>query len=247
VVSSSVLDKTSPVPLYYQLYLRLRAEIHGGMARPGDLLGTERDIQERFGVSRATVRKALDELSRNGHLMRVTGRGTFITEPPPQVRTPHLLSFTEELQRRGATPDARVLAFGPVTAPPEVAGAFGSPAGARVVHIRRLRTGDGVPMVLVDHYLAPDIVLDRAVLQQSLYATLEGVLGLRLCEALHTVSAGLATLEEAAMLQIEERDAVLRFRRATLGPDSRPIVYEQGTGRGDLYDYSVHLQRGVPS
>jgi GntR family transcriptional regulator len=243
VTDTTLLDKASPVPLYHQLYLRLRAEIHGGSARPGDLLGTEREIQERFGVSRATVRKALDELSRTGALVRVTGRGTFVGEPPRRFDTPHLLSFTEELQRRGVVPDARVLAFGPVPATAEVARALQCLEGEHVLHIRRLRTGDGVPMVLVDHYLAPHITLDRAALQQSLYATLEGVLGLRLRDAVHRVSAGLATAEEAAMLHIAERDAVLRFRRSTLGADEAPIVYERGSGRGDLYDYSVHLHR----
>jgi GntR family transcriptional regulator len=238
-----MLDKSSPVPLYHQLYLRLRAEIHGGSARPGDLLGTEREIQERFGVSRATVRKALEELGRSGALVRVTGRGTFVGEPPQRFGTPHLLSFTEELQRRGVVPDARVLSFGPVAATTEVARALHCLEGDRVLHIRRLRTGDGVPMVLVGHFLAPHIALERAELQQSLYATLEGVLGLRLRDAVHRVGAGLATAEEAAMLRIAERDAVLHFRRVTMDAEETPIVYERGTGRADLYDYSVHLHR----
>jgi GntR family transcriptional regulator len=242
-VSSGLLDKSSPIPLYYQLFLRLRAEIHSGAARPGELLGTEREIQERFSVSRATVRKALDELERTGKLVRVTGRGTFVGEPAPAIHTPHLLSFTEELHRRGVVPDGRVLAFGPISPPDDVAEALGSIADESVLHIRRLRTGDGIPIVLVDHYLAPNLLLDRASLQQSLYATLEGVLGVRLLEAFHSVRAGLATEEEAAMLNITRRDAVLRFTRTTLGPKGTPLVFERGTGRADLYDYSVHLHR----
>lgn len=242
--SPESLDKTSPIPLYYQLFLRLRASIHAGIAQPGDLLGTEKDIQERFGVSRATVRKALDELERSGRLVRVTGRGTFVTEPSLDLHTPHLLSFTEEMQQRGIVPDSRVLAFEVVQAPAEVAAALR--CGERpVLHICRLRTGDGTPMVLVDHYLAPGITVERTDLQQSLYATLEAVFGITLEEAYHTVCAGLSTEEEAAMLGIAEREAVLRFQRTTLDGAGKPVIFERGTGRADLYSYSVHLRRQV--
>lgn len=240
-----LLDKASPIPLYYQLFLRLRSDIQAGLARPGDLLGTEKAIQERFGVSRATVRKALDELASTGQLNRVTGRGTFVAEPTHELHMPHLLSLTEELHGRGIVPDAQVLAFGPVPASAAGATALGCRTGEPVLHIRRLRTADGTPIVLVDHFLTPGLRLDRDALQQSLYATLEGVLGVRLEEALHTVSAGLADREEAAMLRIAPGDPVLRFRRTTLGTGGRPLLFEEGTGRGDLYDYSVHLRRRV--
>lgn len=242
-----LLDKTSPVPLYYQLFLRVRSEIQAGIARPGDLLGTEKEIQGRYGVSRATVRKALEELARTGYLVRVTGRGTFVAEPPADVTTPHLLSFTEEQHRRGIVPDAHVLAFDYIQAPQRAATALGCRPEETTLHIRRLRTGDGTPIVLVDHYLMPGLALKRDVLQQSLYATLEGVLGVRLREAYHTVRAGLSTAEEAALLGINHGDAVLRFERTTLDAGGKRIVFEQGSGRADLYDYSVHLHRQVPA
>lgn len=244
-MTAQLLDKASPIPLYYQLFLRLQSDINGGLARPGDLLGTEKDIQERFGVSRATVRKALDELARSGHLVRVTGRGTFVAEPSLDIHTPHLLSFTEEMQRRGIVPDSRVLAFGPVPAPEGAAEALRCTRGERLLHIRRLRTGDSTPIILVDHYLAPGVTIERPALQQSLYATLEALLGITLLEAYHTVRAGLSTPEESSMLRIPERSAVLRFQRTTLDTGERPIIFEAGTGRGDLYDYSVHLHRQV--
>jgi GntR family transcriptional regulator len=238
-----LLDKSSPVPLYYQLFLRIRTDIQSGLVRPGDLLGTEKEIQERYGVSRATVRKALDELARGGQLVRVTGRGTFIAEPPLRVHMPHLLSLTEELRARGITPGARVLAFERVPALAPVAEALGCRIGERVQHIRRLRTGDGAPIVLVDHYLAPSVALREEDLRESVYSTLEGVLGIRLQEAFHTVRAAPSTAEEAAALEISEGEAVLRFIRTTLDAGGLPVVYETGSGRGDLYDYSVHLFR----
>jgi GntR family transcriptional regulator len=211
--------------------------------KPGELLGTEKEIQERYGVSRATVRKALDELSREGRLVRITGRGTFVSAPRLAVDAPHLLSLTEELKLRGIEPGAELVAFEEVGCPAEAAEALECGGGDRVLHIRRIRTGDGTPILVVDHYLAPGIRLERDDLRQSLYETLEEKLGATLEEAVHTVRAGLATAEEAGLLGIEEGDAVLRFRRLTLREGGQPVVYEKGSARADLYEYSVHLFR----
>ncbi len=240
---SQLLDKGSPVPLYFQLFLRIRGEIQTGLLRPGDLLGTEKEIGRRFDVSRATVRKALDELGRGGQLVRVTGRGTFVAEPPLDVHLPHLLSFTEELQHRGMVPGSHILAFERASAPPAAQEALQCAVTDRALHIRRLRTADGIPMVVVDHYLAPVLALNKEELQESLYATLETVRGVRLLEAYHTVRAAASTAEEAQLLEIETGAPVLRFERTTLNAQGRPVVFEQGSGRGDSYDYSVHLFR----
>jgi GntR family transcriptional regulator len=237
------LDKASPIPLYYQLFLRLQAAITAGLLRPGDLLGTEKEIQERYGVSRSTVRKALDELARGGRLVRITGRGTFIAEPASPLHVPHLLSFTEEMRQRGRVPGARVLVFERTPCPAAAADALHCRAGERVLHIRRLRTGDGQPVLLVDHLLAPSIRIEQEDLEQSLYATLERKLGIRLEEAYHTVGAARCTADEAALLGGVGGDPVLRFARTTLAADGRPVVYEYGTARADRYEYSVHLYR----
>jgi GntR family transcriptional regulator len=217
--------------------------MQSGMLRPGDLVGTEKDIQQRYAVSRATVRKALDELGRAGQLVRITGRGTFVAEPALSLHLPHLLSLTEELRHRGVVPGGQILAFEHLAAPGDAAEALRCRAGETTLHIRRLRTGDDVPIVLVDHYLAAAIKLKREDLGQSLYSTLEGVLGLRLQEAYHSVRAASSTPEEADMLAIQPGEAVLRFTRTTLNRQGLPVVYETGSGRGDLYDYSVHLFR----
>jgi GntR family transcriptional regulator len=238
-----LLDKTSPVPLYYQLLLRMQNDIQAGILRPGDLLGTERDIGERYDVSRATVRKALDELSRSGQVVRITGRGTFVAEPALNAHSPHLLSLTEELVQRGIVPGARVLAFGPIDAPSDVAVALGCRGGDQVLHVRRLRTADDLPVIVVDHYLHPTVRLAEEDLEQSLYETLEGRVGVRLQEALHTVRAGSASAEEAVLLDIQEGEPVLRFERTTLSAHGKPVVFERGTASSTHYEYSVHLFR----
>jgi GntR family transcriptional regulator len=240
---TQLLDKSSPIPLYYQLFLRVQADILTGIARPGDLLGTEKAIQQRYGVSRATVRKALDELARHGRLERITGRGTFVAEPAAPVHTPHLLSYTEEMERDGRVPGSRTMIFSVEFPPMDAAEALRCSPTEQVVHIGRIRTADGLPVLVVHHYLAPFIQLESGDLRESLYQTLESRLGIRLQEAYHTVSAALAGADEAEMLDVAEGSPLLQFERTTLGADDRPVIYERGFARPDRYHYVVHLYR----
>jgi len=113
----SLLDKQSVIPLYHQLVQRIRSEIGSGSVKPGDLLGTEKEIRPRYRVSHATVWKALDKLAREGRVVRITGKGTFVSTPPMPIELPHLLSFTEDMNKRGVVPSASLLAFGWVNCP----------------------------------------------------------------------------------------------------------------------------------
>lgn len=237
------LDKRSPVPLYHQLSEHLRDEIKRSGAEAGDLIGTEKDIAEQYRVSRATVRQALDDLERAGWVVRITGRGTFVATPHLTVDLPNLLSFTEEMRLRGIEPGSVIHAFGLIACPDHVAVALHCHPGDRVCHIKRVRTADGTPMFVVDHYLAPFVDLPEDHLGQSLYETIEGRYGLRLTEALQTIRAGVCANDEAALLQIVEGDAVLRFERTTLSADDQPVIFESGSARADLYQYSVRLFR----
>lgn len=237
------LDKRSPVPLYHQLAARIRADIDHGVVKPGDLIGTEKEIGDRYGVSRATVRQALDDLARHRLVERITGRGTFVSTPHLTVDLPVLLSFTEEMKRRGIVPGSTVLSFGRVPCPEDAAPALGCTLGDDLLLIQRLRTGNDTPIVVGDHYLAPFVRMERADLGQSLYETVERRYGIRLKEARHTIRAGLCDGAEASLLDIALRDAVLRFERTTFTSDGQPVVYETGAARADLYEYSVRLSR----
>jgi len=90
-VPNDKLDRDLPIALYYQVSERLRQEIRQRDLRPGDLLSTEEELQKRFQVSRATVRRALEELADEGLLTRITGKGTYVAEPRLTVQLPMLL------------------------------------------------------------------------------------------------------------------------------------------------------------
>ena len=239
--SPGYLDKHSPIPLYYQLANRLRAEIRDGVLRPGVLIGTEKEIGDHYQVSRATVRQALDELEREGLLDRITGRGTFVASPHLTVQLPTLVSFTEEMRLRGIESGSIVLGFEKIPCPVDTARRLECEPGQEIVAIKRVRTGNGTPFVYGDHFLAPFLRLEREQLGPSLYETIERYFGIRIREAVHTIRAGLANSDEATHLQIAENDAVLRFQSNSYTADGRPVLWETVSANATLYDLSVRL------
>jgi GntR family transcriptional regulator len=239
--SPGYLDKHSPIPLYYQLANRLRTEIRNGTLRPGVLIGTEKEIGDHYQVSRATVRQALDELEREGLLDRITGRGTFVSSPHLTVQLPTLVSFTEEMRRRGIEAGSILLAFDTLQSPADIARRLGCEPGQTIIRIRRVRTGNGTPLVFGDHFLAPFLQLEQRQLEPSLYETIERQFGIQIREAVHTIRAGLANLDEARHLEIAERDAVLRFESTSYAADGQPVLWETVSANATLYDLSVRL------
>src|SRR5215472_5057176 len=156
------IDRGTPVPLYFQIAEWLRNDMRNRGMRQGDLLTTDERVQLDFGVSRATARKAIDELVDEGLVERITGKGTFVTKPRLQVPLPAMLSFTEELERRGMRPRTKVVSVGWVRAGERAAHNLGLPVGTRVLRLERIRYADTKPVlhtvdVLPEHIgIGPD-------------------------------------------------------------------------------------------
>src|SRR5436309_10426913 len=103
------LERSNPLPLYYQLKEVLKEQIHAGHLAPHTSIPSEPELVNSYHVSRATVRQALAELVHEGLLYRQHGKGTFVCEPRVQQTVSELSSFTEETQRRGKRPGGLLL------------------------------------------------------------------------------------------------------------------------------------------
>jgi GntR family transcriptional regulator len=208
----------------------------------GDPLPSERELCTKFGVSRMTVRQAVDALVVDGLLERVQGRGMFVARPKVDLQV-RLTSFTEEMQRRGMIPSVRHLRAERVDADAGVAAALELPAGDTVVHLYQLRLADGEPMS-VQHSWLPDALVPGLLDDgppQSLYAELNER-GLLPVWGEDTVDAGEADDEESRALGIGAGRAVLRIaRRAFAG--GRAVEYSEAVYRGDRYTLWVPLAR----
>ncbi|WP_245994458.1 GntR family transcriptional regulator [Nocardioides immobilis] len=206
----------------------------------GTAAPSERDLVERFGVARMTVRQALDALVAEGVLQRFPGRGTFVA--PPRRQPSRIASFTEDMAGRGTVAESRTILAERVKAPAGVARALGLTPREPVLRWRRLRLADGSPVCLSDAYLSASLLpglLDGADLPASLYDELSSR-GRRPTWAEDSLSAGVATPEEAALLECQEGSVVIRLTRRALWED-RPIEISRSVYRADQHTISFQL------
>ncbi|MFE2102656.1 GntR family transcriptional regulator [Streptomyces sp. NPDC059468] len=235
------LDRTSPVPLYYQLAQQLEAAIEHGILAPGNLLGNEVDLSVRLGLSRPTVRQAIQSLVDKGLLVRRRGVGTQVVHS--QVKRPlELSSLYDDLESAGQGPTTRVLRNERVPAGADVAAALGMAEGAEVVVLERLRCTHGQPVAFLCNYLPAALLeLDTGRLESTgLYRMMRSV-GISLHSARQTVGARSAAVEEAALLDEKEGAALLTMQRTAYDDTGRPVEYGTHVYRASRYAFDFQL------
>jgi GntR family transcriptional regulator len=207
---------------------------------PGAAAPSERDLVERFGVARMTVRHALDALVSEGVLERFPGRGTFVARPR-RVRS-RVTGFSEDLARRGQVAESHSLVAVRCPAPLRIAQALDVEPGSQVIRWRRLRLADGRAVCLTDTFLNEDLVPDLLgdELPASLYQHLH-LRGRRPTWAEDAVSAASCSPEDARLLEIDPGTAVLRQSRRALWGE-RPIELSRTIYRADAHIISLQLE-----
>jgi GntR family transcriptional regulator len=236
-------------PLYRRVADALRLEIDG--LHPGAALASESELERRFGVSRITVRRALDLLAQSGLVVRRQGSGTFVARPKVAERLGVLHSWTEGMRALGLEPRTVDCTMLRVEPPDWVASALGlEPAHAEtVLRVQRLRYANDEPLCLMVDYLRSRHVPDLAeggLLGESLYETLERRYGLRLARVEDTVTARAATLFESGLLGVTAGAPVLHVTRVTYLATGEPLGAAAVVSRADRYAYRV-TGRPTPS
>ncbi|QHK21597.1 UTRA domain-containing protein [Pseudarthrobacter psychrotolerans] len=215
--------------------------------RPGDALLGERQLEEQFGVSRITVRRAISDLVQDGALVRIKGKGTFVSHGLVRS-TLHLASFNEDMRAAGFEPSTRVITALTAVPPAAAAEHLGLAAGQEAYQVRRLRLANGAPVSVDDSWLPPHLL--PGLLSGDLTGSLYGVLaafGHPVQHVEQTVQAAAALEETAALLDIAPGAPVLLFRRRSFtGPNDPgpPIEYSISTYRSDRYQVSMRLGLG---
>jgi DNA-binding GntR family transcriptional regulator len=235
----------SPQPLYLRVYRLIADEIASGNLGPGDRLPSERDLTERLGVSRATVRRALGELAEDGLVEASAGRGSFVATGPLVEPPNELLSFTELGGRHGLQATARVLRLESRPATIEEAEAFGVAPGADLVELERLRLLDEVP-VAVDATRFPLARVPGALTTDFAAASLYDLLeqsGFPPVRAAYTVEALPAPEREGALLGIRRGEPVLVAETAAYDPSDRLVELARTHYRSDRYRFRATLVR----
>ncbi|MEV1009635.1 GntR family transcriptional regulator [Streptomyces sp. NPDC049881] len=234
------IDRTSPVPLYFQLSQQLEAAIGRGDLPPGSLLGNEIDLAGRLGLSRPTVRQAISALVDKGLLVRRRGVGTQVVHSEVR-RSLELSSLYDDLASAGRRPATRVLALGTVPAAAGPAAALGLAEGEDVLRMERLRlTGDEPIAYLTNHLPAHLLRATATELEATGLYRLLRMAGTTLHSARQTIGARAATPEEAHLLA-EPPGAPLLYMTRTAFDDKGRVV-EHGTHLYRASRYSFELQ-----
>ena len=233
-----ILDRSSAVPLYFQIYQHLLDQIHSGALQPGQPIPSEPELVSSLGISRMTARQAVKGLCDAGVTYSKRGLGTFVSGSKQVKTSTELLSFTQETQASGSRPSSRVLAFEEVEADAEVAGALHLAPKSRVFRLKRVRIADSVPMSIEECFLPPKLcpkLLDTFDPRTSLYQALSQKYGIRMTAADEVAEASLAHTEEARVLQIKKGSPVFLLTRISYAESSQPVEFVRSIYRGDRW------------
>jgi GntR family transcriptional regulator len=238
--------RNSPLPLYYQLKSILRTKIRSGEWRPGQLIPSERELSQMYGLSRMTARQAITELVNEGVFYREQGKGTFVGRHRIAQHLTRLTGFTEDIRARGQQPSTKVLAARMAPADEVVAERLRVPVGQMVFSVQRLRLADSEPLAIESSQVSfkgCERLLDEDLEHSSLYRLLETKYGVPLIEAEQELEAGLAGNEEAQLLKIPVGSPVLFTRRTSYTDRNQPIEYARSVYCGNKYTFYTDLKR----
>jgi GntR family transcriptional regulator len=213
------------VPAYERIRDALRIEIE--QLGPGSRLPSETDMAERFGVTRVTVRNAVDGLVADGLVRREHGRGTFVQDGSARIRRlARLTSFSQDLAEQGLVVDTSVLVQETQLASAEIAKTLEIRPGDPVAHIVRLRSADGQPVAFQQAWVPISIcpsLASEPLGKRSLYETIEHRYGVHLQKAEQWIGAAAATGMQAGHLGVRTGSPLLHTRRITYDDSGRRV------------------------
>jgi GntR family transcriptional regulator len=242
MLDPAAVDRDAPLPLYHQLRQALLEPLERGHWKEGDPIPTEREICDTYNVSRITVRRAINELVREGYLMSHQGKGTFVARPKIERQLSQLRSFSEEIGAAGLRPGSRLLSLRQEPALGDVAVALGLNEGDWIWIVERLRLVDDEPTIVSTAHLRLPVTVTLTPAQLhgggSLWAALRSQ-GVTLTRSESTIQAVGGNERECQLLEIEPGTPLLLVESIVYAPDDTPVEYSRMVSRGDRYKYTV--------
>lgn len=232
------LHSDSASPLYRQLMQRIRADIASGVYPVHSRIPSEAELGDAYKVSRVTVRKALAELTREGLLRRMQGKGTYVCAPRLKSNLREVTSFHEACLMMGCTPGTKVISASSVHVEEEVRQSLAL-NGGEAVEIVRLRTADGVPVMLETNCFPMKYA---GLLSQELTGSLYRLLGKQGVEAasgVHEISLCYATSQQAKLLEVEVGAALLQLDQVIYDQHGAPLHTSHQVIRGDRFTFRI--------
>ncbi len=244
-----MLDTKTPVSLYYQLELRLRREFAGDDFSPGAPISSENELAQQYGVSRVTVRRALDRLEEDGLIVRRRGARTVLSQLAKSVLADHqprseFRGFEDELRVGGITPEAELLEITEEQAPEFVTAQLALPGDSIVVRIRRLGRAGSNPLWLESRFFPADLgrrIAKADLVHESILSVIRNA-GLDVSRVEMQLRSVQATARQAKLLGTELTQPLLLHESVTYVEGDRPVQVTRVYLRGDLYRVVLHAR-----
>ncbi len=233
------LQSDSSSPLYHQLMQRLSEDIEKGKYPVGARIPPEHELEAVYQVSRVTVRRALAELTSEGLLEKKQGKGTFVSTPRISQDLKNIHSFHDACKQNGFRPGTRVIHVKETDAEKQDVEELGLREGARIIETLRVRTADGVPVVLEkNHFSMAYSYLENENLAGSLYLILRDY-GIEPKQAVHDVSMTFGTESQAKLLAIDAGAPLMRLHEIVYDQKGRPLHSSIQLIRGDRFVFRI--------
>ncbi|MDO4478613.1 MAG: GntR family transcriptional regulator [Lachnospiraceae bacterium] len=242
---------SAPVPLYYTIIEYLMREIEDGLIGPDESIKSERELMEQFGMSRTTVRKALDVMVNEGYLYRIQGKGTFVAKKKREHGLNVFVSNSEEIKAQGHVPSYKVISCEVVNPRPSVARKLGISEEEKIFRLERVLYSDDEPVnITISHipykYVPGLARIDFA--KNSLYNVLENDYGITICRSVRTIEATFCGDKDSGYLNASPNLPVLLFKGVMKGrfegaTDETVIEYFFSKTRSDKYELHIEQER----
>ena len=235
------VDRSSPVPLYFQVAQHLEQMIESGELPMGTRLDNEADLAGQLGLSKPTMRRAIEYLVGRGLLVRRRGIGTQVVQAKV-TREVQLTSLYDDLAKTGRNPSTTVVSFGTEPAPDSLAATLGIPAGAPVYIFERLRYADGEPLALMRNHVPEQLIrLSAADLEKQGLYNLFRANGISVRIAKQAIGARAATAAEADALGERRAAPLLVMERSAYDEQGRAVEHGQHVYRASGYSFDLTL------
>ncbi|MET7966240.1 GntR family transcriptional regulator [Micromonospora sp. NPDC005305] len=232
-----------PAPKYEIVANSLERRVRA--MQPHEGLRTERRLMEEYGVSRVTVRQAIQLLIRKGLVYKVQGSGTYVADPAFVTKSLRLTGFSEDMRQRGMEPASTVLSYGTVPASTETAAALDVAPETPLVSVSRLRLADGMPMAIENVFVLADLIdPDELDASGSLYEQLK-LVDINVSRATQTIRAVNLDPYQAKLLDQAVGAAALLVARVTFSDRGQQVEYAETIYRGDRYNFDIVVRRDL--
>ncbi len=240
-----LIDKNSPIPMFFQLKQILFNKIKSGVYGVGEMIPTELELSNQYNLSRTTVRQAVLALVQEGYLLRVKGRGTFVNRQKLEYNfIQRIESFEDEMRRLNVKPGTEVIELNVCCATADIADVMKIKEGDSVIFLYRKRLADGEPIVTIKTYLPHDsckFILKHDLERESLYSILRSKSETTVCKVNRRIEATLSNDEDTALLSMGKGQPIHHFTSVGMSSDNVVIEYSKARYRGDRSSFQVSI------